>query len=526
MSAADAMPVSLRDPLGLLDDADEVRLYLMPGATHVCDGSRGIVAPEVPDMPVGSTPGAVADLVLTPSGGRAMQEVRVPPGTYVALVRAKGTDPVSGVRNTFTATGCAEVIDLQSNDTRGVAITLNPIVTPGVCSDGRLSPDEQCTTPGVGDCSATCQTTPYVLNSTLMEGAQELPRIAGSGTNHAVVSFITDRLEAGVRALEPTGLPITTSAVLAEDATLTTVLDRATIGRLDVTTDSALAVAPNGRIAFAAAVFRGTANLRVGFFSDRLVAEQAFVNARADDANAQDAPTAAFTGAGAFLVAFMDGGTPAGVYTRAFAAGSPNPLGADATLAAMGASAPALAGRASDFVLTYERSGLVYYRLVSADGVAGDEVAVAEMMGAQSNPSVAALSDGSFVVAWVEANADASGTGVRARVFAPDGTAGAAFLVNSTEAGAQSAPAVAAHADRIAIAFSSDASVRARFFTVTGEPALNREPAPSTTDFVVAAAGEEPSVAATGVSDTATWVFVYRTRADGMGDVSARRIPR
>lgn len=520
------MPVSLRDPLGLLDDADEVRLYLMPGATHVCDGSRGIVAPEVPDMPVGSTPGAVADVLLTPSGGRAMQEVRVPPGTYVALVRAKGTDPVSGVRNTFTATGCAEVLDLASNDTRSVAITLNPIVTPGVCSDGRLSPDEQCTTPGMGDCSATCQTTAYAVNTTLASGTQERPRVAGSATNHPVIGFISDRVEAGLRALEPTGLPITTSAVLAEDASLTTLLDRASLPGLDVASDGAVAVAPNGRVGYVASVFRSNLDLRVGFLSDRLVPEQPFVSVRASDDNAQDAPSAAFTGAGAFLVAFVDGGSPAGVYTRSFAPGSASASGADATLAAMGASAPALAGRASDFVLAYERSGLVYFRIVTAAGVAGDEVAVADMMGAQSAPSVASLSDGGFVIAWTEANVDASGTGIRARVFAPDGTGGTAFVANSTEAGAQSRASVATHADRIAIAFASESSVRARFFTVTGEPALNREPSPSTTDFVVAAAGEEPVVAATGASDGAMWLFVYRTRTDGVGDIAARRIPR
>ena len=528
MSSVDAMPVSLRDPLGLLDDADEVRLYLMPGETHVCDGTRGVIAPEVPDVPVGSTPGAVADLILTPSGGRAMQELSVPPGTYVALVRAKGTDPVSGVRNTFTATGCAEVIDLESNDTRSVAITLNPIVTPGVCSDGRLSPDEQCTTPGVGDCSATCQTTPYRLNTTLSEDAQALPRIAGRGTNQPLLSFTTNPLEAGVRLLQPSGLPITMSAILAEDATLTTVLERNSVTRLDATTDAVSAIAPNGRIGFVATTVMRSPNLdlRVGFFSDRLVPEQAFVSPRASDENAQQYPSAAFNNAGVFLVAFVDAGAPSGIYTRAFAAASATPLGTDATIAAEGSDKPALAGRADDFVLAYQRGGLVYYRLVSASGVAGEEVAVADMLGAQSAPSVAALSDGGFVIAWAEANADDSGSAVRARVFAADGTPRDAFLVNSTEAGSQAAPIVAAHADRIAITFTSDASIRARFFTIAGEPALNREPLPSTTDFVVAAAGDSPSVAAIGASETAMWLFVYRTLGDGMGDITARRLPR
>lgn len=528
MGSVESMPVSLRDPLGLIDDADEVRLYLMPGETHVCDPTRGVIAPAVPDVPVGTTPGAVADLILTPSGGRAMQELSVPPGTYVALVRAKGTDPVSGVRNTFTATGCAEVIDLESNGTRSVAITLNPVVTAGVCSDGRLSPDEQCTTPGMSDCSATCQTTPYRLNTTLSDDAQGLPRLSARGTNQPLLSFTTNPLEAGVRLLQTNGLPITMSAILAEDATLTTVLQRNTVSRLDATTDTISAIAPNGRIGLVATTVMRSPNLdlRVGFFSDRLVPEQAFVGVRVSDANAQHSPSAAFNGPGAFLVAFVDAGTPSGIYTRSFAAASATPLGADAAIVAEGSDKPALAGRADDFVLAYQRGGLVYYRLVSAAGVAGAEIAVAAMLGTQSAPSVAVLSDGGFIIAWAEANADDSGSAVRARVFAADGTPRDAFLVNSTEAGAQSAPIVAAHADRIAITFASDASIRARFFTVTGEPALNRERLPSTTDFVVAPAGDLPTVAATGAGETAMWLFVYRTLGDGVGDITARRIAR
>ncbi len=73
-------------------------------------------------------------------------------------------------------------------------------------------------------------------------------------------------------------------------------------------------------------------------------------------------------------------------------------------------------------------------------------------------PSVTALSDGGFVVAWGDNSGDPSLPAVRAQVFSADGTkSGDEFLVNTTTTGTQSEPTVTTLADgRIMFAFMDD----------------------------------------------------------------------
>lgn len=529
VSSAEARPISLRDPLGLIEDSTELRLYLMPAETHVCNTGNGAVLPMVPDAPVGMTEGAVVDIRLTASGGAIMQEVSVPPGNYVALVRGKGTDPTSGVRDTIIATGCADVLEVRSNESRGIAITLNPVVSMGVCSDTILSPDEQCTTPGVGDCSADCQTTPYAINTTIAMGAQEQPRIAGRGAQRVLTTFISERSEIGARVLGADGKPLSMPALLVEDASINEVLADNMRGRLSgVAVTSSPAVAPDGRMAIATTVVprTGEFDVRVGFFSSGRVPEGDFVGVTAADTNRQEAAVGAFANDGSYLVAFVDSGA-GGVSARAFAPGSRTPAGADAALVGMGGTAPAVAGLASGFVLAYERSGDVFVQRIDASGApVGAAVAAFDGAGAQTEPSVAALPGGAFVVVFRDADVDGNGSGIRGVLFDAAGAAGADFQVNSVPDGDQGAPSVAAHADRIAVAFESGGGVQARFFTLSGEPALNRERMPSTAQFPIAGGATAPSVTAVGEGASALWVFAFRTLGDGLGDVFARRIPR
>jgi hypothetical protein len=531
VTSAEARPISLRDPLGLIDDSEELRLYLMSAETHVCNAGNGAVLPMVPDAPVGMTEGAVVDIRLTAAGGAIMQEVSVPPGSYVALVRGKGTDPTSGVRDTFIATGCADVLEVRSNESRGIAITLNPVISMGVCSDTILSPDEQCTTPGTGDCSADCQTTSFQLNTTVATGAQEQPRVAGRGAQRVLATFISERSEIGARVLGADGRPLSMPAVLVEDASVNEILARSMppLGRLSgVAVTSSPAVAPDGRMAIATTVVprTGEFDVRVGFFSTGRVPEGDFVGVTAADANRQEAAVGAFANDGSYLVAFVDSGA-GGISARAFAAGSRTPSGADATLVGMGGTTPALAGLTSGFALAYERSGDVFVQRIDASGApVGAAVAAFDGAGAQTQPSVAALPGGAFVVVFRDADVDGNGSGIRGVLFDAAGAPGTDFEVNSVPDGDQGAPSVAAHADRIAVAFESGGGVQARFFTLSGEPALNRERMPSTAQFAISAGATEPSVAALGEGASATWLFAFRTLGDGLGDIFARRIPR
>jgi hypothetical protein len=523
-----ARPISLRDPLGLIEDSQELRLLLMPAETHVCDSATGAVLPMVPEAGVGMTEGAVVDLLLTSAGGAIMREVSVPPGSYVALVRGKGRDPVSGVPNTIIATGCAEVLEVRGNESRSVVITLNPVVTMGICSDTILSPDEQCTTPGVGDCSADCQTTPFPINTMLAAGAQEMPRVAGRGNQRALATFVSERIQIGARVLGADGRPLTMPALLVQDADVSEVLRDNGLPTLAGSPIAAWpAVARDGRMAIAATLVprSGEFDVQVGFFTSGRVPEGAFVSARANDANSQTSPVGAFADDGSYLVAFVDAAL-GGVSARAFAAGARTPSGGDAVLVGMGAR-PAVAGLSSGFVVAFERGeDVLVQRLDSTGALMGAAVPAFEGAGVRSQPAVAALSGGGFVVVFRDTDVDANGSGIRGVIFGADGARVRSFQVNSVVEGDQGAPSVAAHADRIAVAFESGGGVQARFFTVAGEPALNRERTPTVAQFPVAAGATDPSVSALGEGSTASWLFVFRTQADGLGDIAARRIPR
>ena len=93
-------------------------------------------------------------------------------------------------------------------------------------------------------------------------------------------------------------------------------------------------------------------------------------------------------------------------------------------------------------------------------------------------PALAALADGSLVVAWPGAEADGSDYGILARIIDPAGEVrGPVFPVNDLTTGLQNGPAVAAHPEGgFAIlwnhfdALGREAHVRGRFFTETGAP--------------------------------------------------------
>ncbi len=100
----------------------------------------------------------------------------------------------------------------------------------------------------------------------------------------------------------------------------------------------------------------------------------------------------------------------------------------------------------------------------------------------QSEPTITALADGRFVVAWTDGGAsggDTSSDAVRAQVFNADGSkSGAEFLVNTTTTNGQSEPTITALADgRFVVAWTdgsasggdtSGCAVRAQVFNADG----------------------------------------------------------
>jgi len=83
----------------------------------------------------------------------------------------------------------------------------------------------------------------------------------------------------------------------------------------------------------------------------------------------------------------------------------------------------------------------------------------------QQRPTIAALPDGRFVIAWADASqtgGDTSGDAVRAQVFNADGSqSGAEFLVNTTTSGDQNQPTLSVLADgRFVVAWTNNNSER------------------------------------------------------------------
>jgi serralysin len=92
----------------------------------------------------------------------------------------------------------------------------------------------------------------------------------------------------------------------------------------------------------------------------------------------------------------------------------------------------------------------------------------------QNTPTITALPNGQFVVAWSDSHAtpdDLTGAGIRAQVFNADGSkAGADFPVNTTAVGTQKTPAIATLGDdHFVVVWGNDLSViRAQVFNLDG----------------------------------------------------------
>jgi len=106
----------------------------------------------------------------------------------------------------------------------------------------------------------------------------------------------------------------------------------------------------------------------------------------------------------------------------------------------------------------------VYMQRFDADGSAiGSETQVNLWTPSmQASPAIAALADGGFVVVWTSFGQDGDAGSIVARRFNAEGLGGDEVLVNTQVAGEQSAPVVASHANgEIAIAWVSHADERA-----------------------------------------------------------------
>lgn len=541
VAAPEASPIALRDPYGLIDDVvatgHDLRLYVVPSESYACNGN-GTTSPVIPDLEVGAFPTAIVDITITPDTATdsARAEATVPAGSWTVLVRGKGTDPVSMIPNTEIATGCATVEMLGGGETRAVSITLQRVSGMGVCGDSILSPDEQCEAPGTLDCDAACQTTALPLNNQTTAGVQASPRLAAR-TGRRIATSFDARPDVGFRFLDLDGRSITTPGALERDRSLDLILgDSSAISLTGEQQTGTPAVAPDGRVAIPVTDFAMPADtdVRVVFLDEnRSVLGGGAVALRMTRTMHQRRPVAAYTSTGALLIAFEDLASATGLSATHFAAGTTTATGEASPVGAASGAEPSLAGHDTGFVLAFSAGGDVFFQRLAADGTAIDATprpVLSSAPGTQDQPVVAALSSGVFAVAFREGDVgsgDGAGSSIRARIFGADGTArGEAFVVNSTVAGDQASPAVAAADGEFTFAWQSGAEVRAAFYGENGTRLLNRERTPDAVDFVVGAGNATaPSVCAAGAGTSASWVIAWAAPADGAGDVLFRRYP-
>ena len=178
--------------------------------------------------------------------------------------------------------------------------------------------------------------------------------------------------------------------------------------------------------------------------------------------NSQQNPTISALSNGGFVVSWHSNsqdGSGLGIYAQRYdadgvAQGSEFQVNTHTTNSQQN---PAISTQSNgDFVVSWESnsqdgSGLgIYAQCYDADGVAqGSEFQVnTHTANTQSDPAVAALANGDFVVSWESGGQDGSGLGIYAQRYDANGVAqGGEFQVNTHTANTQSDPAVAALAN-------------------------------------------------------------------------------
>ena len=272
------------------------------------------------------------------------------------------------------------------------------------------------------------------------------------------------------------------------------------------------------------------------------------VEANTTTANNQNAPQVAGLSDGSYVVVWrsvgQDGESTSfgGIYARKFtSAGVPN--GGEFAISPAGNGIneqnPSVAAlNAGRFVVAYTQLNAdndVIYRVVEANGTLGAQTSAASTTtGAQTVPSVTALSDGNFAITWIGVNGADSGDVWVRKFNSSDGSpvVGSELVVNTTTSGAQSLTNISGLSNgNYAVAWRDPANngdVKARVMgptaAVSAEIAVaggaNSQSNPRVAGltgggFVVV--NNEASRTESGVADTSSQGNVYFRRYDNTG---------
>ncbi len=233
-------------------------------------------------------------------------------------------------------------------------------------------------------------------------------------------------------------------------------------------------------------------------------------------------PTIAVDRAGASVIVWTSTGSTTSIDGRQFnasgsAAGSPFQV----NVSGVGAfPRPDVAmDDAGGFVVCWDAGASVYVRLYNSAGTPlTGEIQVATDKVGLSASCVAMTPGGGFMVAW-EGDATADTDGIYARQFTASGIAcGAAFLINTTTAGVQTNPTVAADTSGdYAVAWtdqSSGSKVKAVYLPASGAPSAEIEVGGTGTD--------SEDQASVGFDGSGNFVVAWAESMPGYGIYSRR----
>lgn len=497
-AAEPAVPaLDIRDPLGLMDVIGDLRLLVFPAEGRSCTAD-GTILPAISDDEGAMFPEAVVDLRF---GTTESAMVTLNVGTYVVLIRGRGRDPVTLRENQIVATGCAADVVIEDGETRDITVDLRDVVGMGVCDDGILSPDEQCeVATGPAPCSA-CRTQPFVAQTTT-DGDQTNPGVGWTVGGRLVISFDSDSpLAVRFMMRDEDGQVITAPTALSFDE----IVDVGSpIPGAQTTSDAA---SSSARIGIAFGDFTNAmtegGDVQVRFFDANRNPAATYALA-APRAMAQTNPRIAMTPDGAALVVFNDGASASGASAALFGAGATTPS-APIAIGTAGSSAPDVAASTAGFVTAFVGAAGIQAQRVGTDGALVDATPIS--VGAGSEPTVAALGDGRFFVAW---NA---GGQIMGRAF----DAGGAPVGEALTLGSGSRPSAGAGAERFLIAWEAGGTIRARVYDGNGAAARNRENPPTPDAFDVGP-GTLPRVAVGGTASQTAAAVVWA----GSGDIQTR----
>ncbi len=498
-------PIAMRDPLGLAEVTQDLRLTVFPSTERSCE-TDGTLNPPLPEDPTTELLDATVDRRFAVDA--LEQEVVVEEGSYVIAVQGWGTDPVTMRTNVLVTRGCATGT-IEAGQERPIMLTLQDVQGMGMCADGILSPDEQCemaTGPFPCD-AATCRTTEKVANTTTM-GTQDAPAVAWSDGGRMVIGYQNGATELRWVFLDQNADTIMSPSALALDAAID---EGATLA--GVQTSPEVAVSPARFAAVLHDLSTATTeggDVYVRFFTTDRAPTSSNVQL-VPSPGEQRRPRIAMASDGAAMVVFGDTNSSSGATAAFIPAGATMPS-TTFPIGSAGVTSPSVASNGSAFIVVWVEGGAVQAQRYDTAGTATDAspIAVSDSP-TPAVPAVAFLPDGRAYVAW------GSGSGIRGRGIDATGSPGEA----NDLAGAGSRPRVAGAGGRFVTVWENAGTIMARYTDGNGRLVDNREQPRTDAAFPIGS-GAAPDVAG-GATGSQTAAVISWASPDS--NITVRTIP-